>query len=71
MELSEARPVPLATLAALYLTLRRAHPTVPARRVVSFLLSDTDLTFEQFVCRHNFSDGERAICGHCGLDGDG
>ena len=63
-EMGEAKPIKLTTLAAMYLTLRRAHPKAPARKVFAYLTSDADCTFEQFVCRHDWAEDDtgRSYC---------
>lgn len=60
-----------------YVNLRAQHPLVPARRVVEYIKHDDGVPFEQFICSHDWVEGEPDRCDEgpircalCGADGD-
>lgn len=68
-----AGAVHFGQVAGQYQRLRQLHPTGRALDFHRYIRDDQGVSFEQFVCKHEFNqpeEWERSYCLYCGLDGD-
>lgn len=58
---------------AQYVELRRQQPGARAVDVWNYVRGDQVVTFDQFICEHDWTislESDRCYCLNCGMDGD-
>ena len=68
-----AKAIAIGEIAPEYVQLRAAHPLIPALHIVEYIKTVPGVSFEQFICHHDWGISEetdRCYCSLCGADGD-